>query len=55
MDDNTITDIFLSGMIEAAEDTHNWSLREAELENIDDDSMLLITDEFDFEPQDMNF
>ena len=50
MDDNTLEEIFISGMLEAAEDTHNASVREAELEDIDDDSVLLATDDFDFEP-----
>lgn len=43
-------EIYISGMLDAAEDTYNASIREAELENIDDDSTMLVTDEFDFEP-----
>ena len=46
---------FIDGMLAAAEDTHEASVREAETENIDDDSVLLTTDEFDFEPEDENF
>ena len=45
-----LNEIFISGMLDAAEDTHNASIREAELDNIDDDSTMLVTDEFDFEP-----
>ena len=50
MDSDILNEIFISGMLEAAEDTHDTSVREAELEDIDDDSVLLATDDFDFEP-----
>ena len=50
MDDNTHLELIIDGMAEAAEDTHNASIREAELENIDDDSLLMVDDRYDHEP-----
>ena len=50
MEQDTMIELILSGVLEASEDTYESSLREAELENIDDDAVMFMSDEDCMEP-----